>query len=213
MVRAQYGMPPWVASARPPAPERGRRPATVPPPGKPGRRPSRSSPSGRPAGSRHRRPARPTPCARRPRGPGRSRPSTTSSTRCSRTIAGSSSSGRMGMPSGCSRRRAPAGGYGQRSGDLGGGEGDDPRLGVVAEDGVEVVEVAPTGAHDHHGPHGGSSPVAAARPRLGWAAGRREGPAPCQLVVDRLLGQGRAGHLTVAKVTAWTLLVCQRIHT
>ena len=32
--------------------------------------------------------------------------------------------------------------------DLGGGEGDDLVVGIVAEEGVEVVEVAPGGAHD-----------------------------------------------------------------
>jgi len=55
-------------------------------------------------------------------------------------------------------------------GDLGGGEGDHPGLRVVAEDGVEVVEVAPAGAHDHHGPHGCLSPSDGGPRRPGGSA-------------------------------------------
>ncbi len=36
--------------------------------------------------------------------------------------------------------------------DLGGGEGDDLVVGVVAEHGVEVVEIATAGAHDDDPP-------------------------------------------------------------
>src|SRR5690606_20159263 len=56
-------------------------------------------------------------------------------------------------------------------GDLRGGEGHHPGLGIVTEDGVEVVEVPASSSHDHYASH--PAPYCAG-PRL---AGR---PAPRQ---------------------------------
>jgi hypothetical protein len=42
------------------------------------------------------------------------------------------------------------------AGDLRGGEGDDARLGVITVDDVEVMEVAPAGAHHDQPAHGGA---------------------------------------------------------
>ena len=114
--------------------------------------------SARSAGSRRRRRARARPCASRSRARRRCRrrpPGRPSSSRMSR---GRSDSGWMGMPVGVERARQlrrVAAAVDVR--DLGRGEGHDPARGVLAEDGVEVVEVAAGGSHDDDpGGHEGS---------------------------------------------------------
>ncbi len=98
---------------------------------------------------RRRPPAPGWPGASRTRGPRRCRRRRPGRSSGARRSSRAPSPGRCRSRPGRAARPAPADSDGDRSRDLGGREGDHLDAGVVAVDDVEVVEVAPRGAHDH----------------------------------------------------------------